>query len=231
MSRNPIVDKETFKFNSYGFNRHFSSLGSKVRKSIYRQFLALTQITENESVLDVGVSTELTLEDVNFFEKYYPHKNRIAAVGLSPTSELESVYPGLRYFCADAKGMPFDDGEYDYVFSSAVIEHVGSRHEQTRFLKELYRVSRKGVFISTPNRWFPVEFHVVLPFIHWLPPRVFRKTLQTLKKEPLHLEENLNLLSRNDLRTLCNSCGIKTYSILGQKLFGMTSNLLLYISK
>jgi len=231
MSKDTIVDKETFKFNSSGFNRHFSSLGTKVRNSIYRRFIELTQIAENESVLDVGVSAESTLDDVNFFEKHYPYKNRIAAVGLSSSSELESMYPGLRYFCADAKEMPFNDGEYDYVFSSAVIEHVGSRHEQTRFLKELNRVARKGVFITTPNRWFPMELHVVLPFIHWLPPRVFRKTLQALKKEPLHLEENLNLLSRNDLRTLCNSCGIKTYSILGQKLFGMTSNLLLYISR
>jgi hypothetical protein len=25
------------------------------------------------------------------------------------------------------------------------------------------------VFLSTPNRWFPVETHTLLPFVHWLP--------------------------------------------------------------
>jgi hypothetical protein len=27
------------------------------------------------------------------------------------------------------------------------------------------------VFISTPNRWFPVETHTLLPLVHWLPER------------------------------------------------------------
>ncbi|MDR1740563.1 MAG: class I SAM-dependent methyltransferase, partial [Synergistaceae bacterium] len=51
---------------------------------------------------------------------------------------------------------PFKDGEFDLVFSSAVIEHVGSFERQTRFISEAARVSGRYVFITTPNRWFPV---------------------------------------------------------------------------
>ena len=30
---------------------------------------------------------------------------------------------------------------------------------------------------ATPNRWFPIEFHTLLPLVHWLPPEHFRKLL------------------------------------------------------
>ena len=31
--------------------------------------------------------------------------------------------------------------------------------------------SRERVFVTTPNRWFPLEVHSLLPFAHWLPRR------------------------------------------------------------
>lgn len=29
-------------------------------------------------------------------------------------------------------------------------------------------VARRGIFLTTPNRSFPVEFHTQLPLVHWL---------------------------------------------------------------
>ena len=63
---------------------------------------------------------------------------------------------------------PFDDGSFDVVFSNAVIEHVGDRERQGQLVREALRVGRR-VFLTTPNRWFPVEVHTRLPFVHWLP--------------------------------------------------------------
>jgi hypothetical protein len=60
------------------------------------------------------------------------------------------------------------------VHSAAVIEHVGSFARQCDFLKECCRVARRAVFVTTPNRWFPVEFHTILPLVHWLPKPAFR---------------------------------------------------------
>jgi hypothetical protein len=34
---------------------------------------------------------------------------------------------------------------------------------------ELCRVAAR-VFVTTPNRFFPLEVHTLLPFAHWLPP-------------------------------------------------------------
>ena len=72
---------------------------------------------------------------------------------------------------ADGRELPFADGEFDLGFSNAVVEHVaGGRDGQRRFVHELCRVSRR-VFVTTPNRLFPLEVHTLLPFVHWLPPR------------------------------------------------------------
>jgi ubiquinone/menaquinone biosynthesis C-methylase UbiE len=102
----------------------------------------------------------------------------------------------------DGRRLPFADRSFDLVHSSAVLEHVGSRAAQRDFLRELLRVARRAVFVTTPNRWFPVEFHSVLPLVHWLPPPAFRAILRRLGHDELADERNLNLLGARDLAAL-----------------------------
>ena len=109
------------------------------------------------------------------------------------------LYPGVRFVQADARDLPFADGSYDFVHSSAVIEHVGSHARQTAFLRELWRVARRGLFITTPNRWFPIEVHTVLPLVHYLPPSTFRAILRRLGRDFFADEANCNLMSRRTL--------------------------------
>jgi hypothetical protein len=231
MKENLPKSEEIFNYYTGDFIGRVTFIVTKVRKGIYNRFLKITGIGENHTVLDVGVSAEHELESNNFFEQYYPYKNKITAVGIVDASYLEEAFPGVEFILGNGKSLPFDDSAFDYVFSNAVIEHVGSRDEQAKFISECYRVARKGVFIATPNRWFPVELHCHLPFVHWLPPKVFRKILFLLKKEPLYLEEYLNLLSSGELRRLCRSLSINDLSIVRQRLLGLTSNLALYIRK
>lgn len=79
----------------------------------------------------------------------------------------------------DARDLPFPDNSFDYVFSNAVIEHVGGRDGARQMLAESVRVARLGAFHTTPNRWFPFETHTRLPLLHWLPrrwqPAAFRR--------------------------------------------------------
>ena len=49
-----------------------------------------------------------------------------------------------------------------------MIEHVGDAQSQRRFAREVARVGR-AYWVQTPNRWFPVEQHLLTPFVHWLP--------------------------------------------------------------
>ncbi len=68
----------------------------------------------------------------------------------------------------DGRQLPFRDGAFDLVFSNSVIEHVGNAESQRRFAAEVARVG-KSYWVQTPNRWFPVEQHLLTPIVHWLP--------------------------------------------------------------
>ncbi len=123
--------------------------------------------------MDVGV-TDAAFGDAaghpadNFFEALYPWPERITAVGLADFPRFRSAFPAVRFVTADGRRLPFADREFDVGLSNAVLEHVGGEDEQRAFVHELCRVAGR-VFVSTPNRWFPIEVHTLLPFVHWLP--------------------------------------------------------------
>jgi SAM-dependent methyltransferase len=145
------------------------SMRSRERK--LQLFLDLLQPGSETSVVDVGVtdapfgagSTD------NFFEALYPWPERITGVGQTELDRFAAAFPQVRAVRADGRDLPFDDAEFDIGFSNAVVEHVaGGRDGQRQFVHELCRVARR-VFVTTPNRRFPLEVHTLLPFVHWLP--------------------------------------------------------------
>ena len=62
-----------------------------------------------------------------------------------------------------------------------MIEHVGPRDAQRRFVDEALRVARRA-FVTTPNRWFPLEVHTRLPLVHWLPDRAAHRAYDLARK-------------------------------------------------
>ena len=143
--------------------------------------------------------------------------------------ELEKIFPGLKFVQGDGCDLPFGDKEFDLVFSSAVLEHVGNYQRQKKFVAEAVRCSRKYVFLTTPNRYHPFEFHTYLPILHWLPRKWHRAILKMIGLDYLSYEENLNLLSYSDLHRICRELGIRDYSIHHVNFLGLPSNLLLVI--
>jgi 2-polyprenyl-3-methyl-5-hydroxy-6-metoxy-1,4-benzoquinol methylase len=119
----------------------------------------------------------------------------------------------------------------DVVFSSAVIEHIGSLQQQKQMLRECLRVARKGVFITTPNRWHPMEAHTLIPLLHWLPKSMHRRILRILGLNFYAREENLNLVDKKTLSLICNELRIKQFSIKSLSTFKIVSNLMLIIKK
>ncbi len=206
-------------------------VAARMRRTMFQRFLHETGVRSEQSILDVGVTSDDKLEASNYLEAWYPYKDRITACGIDDASFLETSYPGIRYVSADGRSLPFEDNHFDVVHSSAVLEHVGSREQQRAFIGELVRVARHAAFLTTPNRWFPVEFHSVLPVLHWLPANAFRSVLRMLGHEELAREENLNLLGAGDVRQLCQELGLRNFSLGNVKLLGWPSNLLLTVRK
>lgn len=76
---------------------------------------------------------------------------------------------GISSVAGDAREMPeFPDGGFDLCFSNSVIEHVGTLHDQIRMGREVRRVAR-GYFVQTPNRYFPLEPHFLMPLWQFYP--------------------------------------------------------------
>ncbi|HUB31517.1 MAG TPA: methyltransferase domain-containing protein [Bryobacteraceae bacterium] len=80
----------------------------------------------------------------------------------------EELASAAEWVAGDGRTLPFRDQSFDVVFSNSVIEHVGDAESQRRFAREVMRVGRAW-WVETPNRWFPVEQHLLTPFVHWLP--------------------------------------------------------------
>jgi ubiquinone/menaquinone biosynthesis C-methylase UbiE len=208
-----------------------SQITARQRRKMFGRLLSSLRIQPCHSLLDVGVTTDQTYDHSNYIEAWYPHKNRITAVGIDDSEFLESLYPGVKFVRADGRDLPFADGNFDFVHSSAVLEHVGSREEQKRFIREAWRVSRKGIYITTPNRRFPIEFHTALPVVHWLPMPLYRRLLVALGYKFFAEEKNLNLLSRTTLATLAREAGIPKFEIASVSLLGLPTNLILVAQK
>jgi hypothetical protein len=173
-------------------------------------------------VLDVGV-IDTTWRSSNFLESAYPWPEQITAVGLEPMPTFQRVYPAVRFVVADGRSLPFEDQTFDIGFSNAVVEHVGSRENQHRFVAELVRTCRT-VFIATPNAAFPIDPHTLLPFVHWLPRRLRHPILRITGNRKWASEDALNPLRAGELEKMVPS-GVSV-RVERQRVLGMTTVLM-----
>ena len=134
----------------------------------------------------------------------------------------------------DGCRLPFPDRSFDIAFSNSVIEHVGGLDAQAKFAAEIQRVSRV-YWVQTPNRYFPVEQHLLTPVIHWLPsgwqralvPRVTVWGLVTQAgpaERGFYFEHYLNdirLLSAGELTALFPGS-----RLIRERVFGWTKSLI-----
>jgi len=129
------------------------------------RFAAELGITSQTSVLDIGGTPD--------YWDMLPQRPRL--VLLNTPRARQDLAGAASWVAGDGRQLPFRDGAFDVVFSNSVIEHVGDAASQQRFANEVARVGR-AYWVQTPNRWFPVEQHLLTPFIHWLP-KAWQRTI------------------------------------------------------
>lgn len=125
-----------------------------------RRFAREFPLTPETSVLDVGGTPDCW--------RWLPVQPKL--VFLNTPRAKEEVGESTLWVAGDGRCLPFADRAFDIVFSNSVIEHVGDSDSQRRFASEVIRVGR-AYWVQTPNRWFPIEQHLLTPLIHWLPKR------------------------------------------------------------
>ncbi len=157
------------------------------RHVLYRRFVTPRP---GESVIDVGCG---------------PAGTGLAAV--EPEAPITGVdaanrpgyAEGPRSFVqADARALPFEDASFAIGYSNSVVEHLDPT-DRPRFAAELRRVSGR-YFVQTPNRWFPIEPHVLLPGFQFLPLAARRRLWGLgVSKDPF---SDIRLLDAAELRAL-----------------------------
>jgi SAM-dependent methyltransferase len=174
------------------------------RRRKMRRFLEQMRPGPETTIVDVGVADSGfgvgagSASTYNFFEVMYPWPRQITAVSDTPLDRFQTIFPEITCIVADGKRLPFADRAFDIAFSNAVVEHVGTRAEQRVFVHELCRVAA-AVFITTPNRLFPVEVHTRVPFVHWLPRRLRDRVFALLEKADW---QGVDLLGPGELLSL-----------------------------
>jgi len=171
------------------------------RDDIYADLMTKVGTTAQSTVLDVGVSDVISAA-ANVLERKYPHPAMITAVGLGAGAKFQAEFPHLTYRADRAEpALPFADGAFDLAVSNAVLEHVGSREHQAAFVDDLARVAGT-VYISVPNRFFPIEHHTGIPFLHWTDVS-FGAACRVLGKMEWTQAKTLILMTRSALDVLC----------------------------
>lgn len=222
-------------FNTKNPLRSFASrIALRARRKIYDRFVSFAGTDPGRRILDLGTTPDTSLPDSNFLELWYPNRTDITMASIEDCTLLETVFPQTKFVRIKLdQPLPFPNADFDIGFSSAVLEHVGGTERQLFFLKELLRTCR-SVFLTTPDRAFPIEVHTFLPILHWMPKRIHRQLLSLIGQTFWASESNLNLLTRRDLSWLVTEALRATgrpdrWSISSHRLLGLSSNLILWI--
>ena len=143
-----------------------NSLSQKLRSRRFERFARMADALPRPlSILDIGGTTEfwehrgwadrpdVRITLVNLFQDQQRHENIVPRVG--DATDLSE----------------FDDGEFGLVFSNSVIEHLFTLRQQEAMASEVRRLA-PAHWIQTPNFWFPMEPHFLVPGWQYLPERL-----------------------------------------------------------
>jgi SAM-dependent methyltransferase len=188
------------------------------RRKMFEAFMLFKQSAPDGSILDVRMKPATSSANGHYLFAWSDSqaRTRIAACEI----DMSRVR------------LPHADGAFDWVFCSETIEHAGSAERQYALMQELYRVARKGVFVTTANRRHPIEFKTGLPLIHLLPAAWWRRLLKWLGKKRWASEAALNPLDAAALYRFAGLLPGKPEHDVGHKrVFGIKAHFFMMIVK
>ena len=204
-------------------DEHDGSLSHRLRARRFAQFeRAAARLPRPLRLLDVGGT-------VDFWAQRGWADVEGVDITLLNVVEQTSPYGNVRAVVGDGADLSrFADGEFDLAFSNSVIEHVGDRARQRMMAREVARVAR-AYWVQTPNYFFPMEPHFLVPAWHWLPEGVRVAVLRRRQvgwagrtpdpREARAVVRSVQLLKASDLRQMFPGA-----QLLRERFAGMTKS-------
>jgi hypothetical protein len=196
----------------------FDHLFIRFRRRRMKMFFELFAPAETAHVVDIGGLVTTWLGQANEEFARFP----VTIVNHRDYPVIDPIR--FRAVSADARTLPFCDGEFDIAFSNSVIEHVGTWEDQKAFAREASRVAM-GLWIQTPARSFPIEPHLLAPYVQYLSRpmqhRVARWTLRGwMQPDRVHrIIDDIRLLTYREMKELFPDC-----TILRERVMGLTKS-------
>ena len=197
----------------------------RARIAMFDLFTRLMQPSSQTRILDIGTSDVIN-DGANFLQRLYPWQRNIMCTGMGTGEQIRMAYPEIGFTqIVPGEPLPFPDQSFDIVCSNAVLEHVGGADGRRAMMAEHLRVGR-AVFITVPNRWFPVEHHTSLPLLHYSP-TAFRHLLSGTRYDYWTSIGNLDFIDRATLRREWPGMQPPEIHLTGLRLGYFSSNLAL----
>lgn len=193
------------------------SLGQSFRDKRFTFYQKLmNQIPKPMSILDVG-GTEI------FWKNRGLAGNSDYQITLLNLEKGPTTYENIKSVKGNAVDMrEFPDQSYDLVFSNSVIEHVYNWENQTKMANEIKRIGKKHI-VQTPNKFFVIEPHYVLPLFQFVPKQLkyFILTRTSLSRgykwseeDARNYVEEIRLLSQREFKLLFGDSDIYSEKFL-----------------
>src|SRR5271170_3801293 len=195
----------------------FTTLSDNVfirfRRRRMDSFFATLAPSPETRVLDIGGTAQTWMSESNGHGQF--------PVTLLNIRKYDEVDPDrFTSVEADATNLPFADNAFDIAFSNSVIEHVGTWEKQQLFAREVSRVAR-NLWVQTPARSFPIEAHLLAPYIQYLPKKLQHRIVRwtprgLLQPDVVHeIVDEVRLLTYREVKQLFPDCLILKERVLG----------------
>jgi hypothetical protein len=185
-------------------NKDPNSLSSYFRRKRHQLFLNIIKNNGIKTILDIGGTQ-------SYWKQYSDLLDNQKIILFNLTRENFDL-PNFDSVVGDATNLEqFGDNQFEFVFSNSVIEHLFTWENQILMANEIRRVG-KGYFVQTPNKYFPLEPHFLVPFFQFLPSNLKLFLLRNFKLGHVGKISDLNvaqsqideirLLSKTDMKKL-----------------------------
>ncbi len=162
-------------------NTNPDSMASGFRHRRVNLFFRLFSRDVPLSILDLGGTPAFWAPHLDRL----PPDSSVTVVNLDPPND--TISERVVQHTGDGRNLwEFPDRTFDVCFSNSTIEHAGTIEDQAAMASEIRRVAT-GYFVQTPNYFFPLEPHFLVPFWQFFP-----ESLRTW----MHCQANLGWIDR-----------------------------------
>ncbi|MEX0931932.1 MAG: class I SAM-dependent methyltransferase [Candidatus Paceibacterota bacterium] len=137
------VEKEHYNFEKYGHVGRWVS---------YHHQLKEVLLCNPSSILEIGVGDKV-------FGSYIKNNTTISYTSFDTAEDLHPDIVG-----DITKPLPFGDTTFDVVCAFEVLEHIPFEQVEGA-IREMVRVSKKGIVVSVPHFSHPLKFLLKIPLV------------------------------------------------------------------